>query len=238
MQSIAKTLGSFYARASCLEASELQRKGAAYALAASVGRGGRDVRAGGGPSRSWHGCREDRGALGFQLPEEDMRLVGGLVSLSVSVPGRLGPAWAEDVYGLSRWSGRPQGHGPAEKAGPLKAVGRGPLPGDPDMHPVGLRGVERVPWSRNGQGLALRTNAAECAARGCGLRERGSIMSCLYPTRHKGDALWVPSASWIWCQGELVEERAVVCNDASNGARLPDARCEGAARCLQAMPTY
>lgn len=46
---------------------------------------------------------EQRGALDFQLQEEEMRLLNGLVTLSSSVPGIPGPGFAEDVYGLRRF---------------------------------------------------------------------------------------------------------------------------------------
>eukprot|EP00435_Cladocopium_sp_Y103_P053324 s686_g17.t1 len=49
---------------------------------------------------------EHRGALDFQLQEEEMRLLNGLVTLSSSVPGIPGPGFAEDVYGLRRFDHR------------------------------------------------------------------------------------------------------------------------------------
>jgi len=47
--------------------------------------------------------KENGAIFDFSLPEQDMRLLNGLVSLVKSTPGqKVVPAWCQDVYGISK----------------------------------------------------------------------------------------------------------------------------------------
>eukprot|EP00913_Durusdinium_trenchii_P029236 g27405.t1 len=143
-------------------------------------------------------AEDHAGALSFQMPEEDMRQLGGLISLSSSVPGVGPPSWMEDVYGLARF-------------GPPAVLGVTDAAPVPELHGFSKPFAYRAPVAKENGRPARRLRGS----RGVATKARKAFLGPRFRCRLE-----------VWQGGELAETRGVQCEGAE-AAPLPQSRCTG-----------
>ncbi|CAK9001730.1 9 [Durusdinium trenchii] len=159
-------------------------------------------------------AEDHAGALSFQMPEEDMRQLGGLISLSSSVPGVGPPSWMEDVYGLARF-------GPPAVLGVTGA-------NVPELHGFSKPFAYRAPVAKENGRPARRLRGSRGG--GVATKARKAFLGPRF--RHRLTTATArqlslrPPSSAVKRHGELAETRGVQCEGAE-AAPLPQSRCTG-----------